>query len=260
MRLPSWFFFVEIVAAIALPRWQRPVESNHGVRPSIAVLVPAHNESSGPSIDARGHQEPVVPGATGCWWSRIIAWTTRPAVAREAGAEVVERNDPENRGKGYALDWGIQHLGLDPPAIIIVVDADCRLAAGAIERLAATCSTTGRPVQALYLMTSPTDLQDQSSGRRILLASEELATTTWASRTWFTLPIDGHRHGISLGGDTFRRSWQRPDCRGFKTRLGFDPGRTSPLFCLSARVTSEFASSITGAVPSANAGSTATSK
>ena len=57
-------------------------------------------------------------------------------------AEVVERNDPGKRGKGYALDWGIRHLSLDPPALVIIVDADCKLADGALENLALTCVTT----------------------------------------------------------------------------------------------------------------------
>ena len=79
------------------------------------------------------------------------------AVAAAAGAEVVERQDPTKIGKGYALDWGLRHLSLDPPEIVVMIDADCRLNDGAIERLAATCAMTHRPVQALYLMTAPSD-------------------------------------------------------------------------------------------------------
>ena len=37
-------------------------------------------------------------------------------------------------GKGYALDFGIKHLGLDPPEIVIIIDADCKAADGAIDR------------------------------------------------------------------------------------------------------------------------------
>ena len=55
-------------------------------------------------------------------------------VARAAGAEVTERNDPAKIGKGYALEWGLRHLRDDPPEVVIIVDADCRLADGTIER------------------------------------------------------------------------------------------------------------------------------
>ena len=53
------------------------------------------------------------------------------------------------------MAWGLRHLGMDPPDIVIIVDADCRLADSAIDRLAAACAVTHRPVQALDLMTAP---------------------------------------------------------------------------------------------------------
>ena len=59
------------------------------------------------------------------------------AVARLSGAEVVERQDSERIGKGYALDWGLRHLDKDPPDVVVMIDADCRLAEGAIDRLTA---------------------------------------------------------------------------------------------------------------------------
>src|SRR5262249_28274109 len=77
------------------------------------------------------------------------------AVAAAAGAEVVQRRDPMCRGKGYALDFGVRHLAQDPPDVVIVVDADCAVAPGALARLASECSAGGRPVQALYLMHAP---------------------------------------------------------------------------------------------------------
>ena len=44
------------------------------------------------------------------------------------------------------------------PEIVVVVDADCRLEQGTLNQLAATCSLTGRPVQALYLMDASTEM------------------------------------------------------------------------------------------------------
>jgi glycosyltransferase involved in cell wall biosynthesis len=118
------------------------------------VLVPAHNESSGlvPTIeDIKAQLRPA---------DRLVVIADNcsddtPAIAAAAGAEVVERNDPERVGKGYALDAGLRHLGDEAPDIVVVVDADCRLHPDAIDRLAATCMRTRRPAQALYLMTAP---------------------------------------------------------------------------------------------------------
>ena len=77
------------------------------------------------------------------------------AVALAAGAETIERNEPSKIGKGYALDYAVSHLALNPPAIVISIDADCRLSNGTIDCLARTCQAARRPIQALDLMTAP---------------------------------------------------------------------------------------------------------
>ena len=78
------------------------------------------------------------------------------AIALAEGAEVVERNEPQRTGKGYALDFGFKHLDLDPPAVVVSIDADCRVQEGSIDRLAKACQIERRPIQALDLMTAPT--------------------------------------------------------------------------------------------------------
>jgi cellulose synthase/poly-beta-1,6-N-acetylglucosamine synthase-like glycosyltransferase len=148
-------FFVEIVGATFL----RPeIRDVGGKRPMVVVLIPAHNESRGmlPTLaDVRQqlHQnDQLLVVADNC--------TDDTAdIATAAGARVIERNDPEKLGKSYALDFGFRSLHDGDPEIVIVIDADCRLEPGAIDRLARTCGATGRPVQALYLMSAP----DQSA-------------------------------------------------------------------------------------------------
>jgi glycosyltransferase involved in cell wall biosynthesis len=49
----------------------------------------------------------------------------------QSGAEVFLRNDATARGKSYALDFGIKRLAVEPPDVVIVVDADCSVHAGA---------------------------------------------------------------------------------------------------------------------------------
>jgi cellulose synthase/poly-beta-1,6-N-acetylglucosamine synthase-like glycosyltransferase len=58
-------------------------------------------------------------------------------------------------GKGYALDFGVQYLAANQPEVLVVIDADCRVAPGTIAELATTAETMQRPAQALYLMTAP---------------------------------------------------------------------------------------------------------
>ncbi|MBW8295249.1 glycosyltransferase family 2 protein [Sphingopyxis sp.] len=120
--------------------------------PRILLLVPAHDEAAGVGatvMDLRA----VVPNAD----ILVIADNCRDetaAAARSAGARVAERDDPTRRGKGYALAFGRDQVAADPPDVVIIVDADCRLAAGSAERLAAHAIARDRPVQAAYLLTT----------------------------------------------------------------------------------------------------------
>ena len=117
----------------------------------IAVLIPAHNESSAMvatlnSIQAQLRpQDHMLVVADNC--SDDTA-----EIAIKIGAEVIERHDSKNRGKGYALDFGLRHLSQNPPEVVVIVDADCVLEANALNQLAANALHRGRPVQALYLM------------------------------------------------------------------------------------------------------------
>lgn len=117
----------------------------------IAVLIPAHNESSAMiatliSIQAQLRpQDRMLVVADNC--SDDTA-----EVADKNGAEVIKRYDSKNRGKGYALDFGLKHLSQNPPHVVVIIDADCVLEANALKQLAANALQRARPVQALYLM------------------------------------------------------------------------------------------------------------
>ena len=123
-----------------------------GVRPRVAVILPAHDEEKCigqtlSSIKAQlGNNDQVLVVADNCSDS-----TAR--IAREGGALVVERHDLLHQGKGFALDFGLQFLkNLSSFDVIIIVDADCSLGAHFIEILSGRCMQTHRPVQAAYLM------------------------------------------------------------------------------------------------------------
>jgi cellulose synthase/poly-beta-1,6-N-acetylglucosamine synthase-like glycosyltransferase len=120
----------------------------------VAVLIPAHDEAAGIEATLRCLQAQLRAG------DRVLVVADNcsddtAAVARQAGAEVVERSDAVSRGKGFALDFGVRHLSARPPAMVLIVDADCLLDAGALDTLASLCSSSGRPVQALYEMSAP---------------------------------------------------------------------------------------------------------
>jgi cellulose synthase/poly-beta-1,6-N-acetylglucosamine synthase-like glycosyltransferase len=121
---------------------------------NLAVLVPAHNEAAGirstlESIarDLRP-QDQLVVVADNCT-------DDTAAIAREAGATVIERYHTDLRGKGYALDYGLNHLKVAPPDVVVLMDADCDVDPGSLPRLACQTLVLNRPVQANYLIQQP---------------------------------------------------------------------------------------------------------
>ena len=40
---------------------------------------------------------------------------------------MIERHDPERRGKGFALDFAREYLRSNPPDVVLIVDADCMI-------------------------------------------------------------------------------------------------------------------------------------
>lgn len=146
-----------------LPVRRMPAVPAEG-RPTVVVLVPAHNEEQTllPTLRALSHQlragDRIVVVADNC--------DDRTAeVAREAGAVVIERQDPQRRGKGFALDFGVRYLEQSPPDVVVIVDADCEVREGGARRLADLAHDLGRPVQAHYVGT----LED--GGRSVYLVS-----------------------------------------------------------------------------------------
>jgi len=150
VAIPTLVFAIQVLFAS-----EKTEILDQQVHSRVAVLVPAHNEkavisSTLCSITSQLRKEDrLLVVADNC--------TDNTAnLAREAGAFVIEREDKDKRGKGYALDFGLQFLANDtPPEIVIIIDADCQLSAGCLDILARQVEIEGRPVQALYLMNAP---------------------------------------------------------------------------------------------------------
>ncbi len=244
VAIPTAVFCIEIAAGLL--RRPGPAPTNNALHPRIAVLVPAHNETAtiGPTLaDIKTQLRPddrLLVVADNCT-------DDTAAVARASAAEVVERHDLERIGKGYALDFGLRHLDRDPPDIVLMVDADCRLAENAIGRLAAACAMTGRPVQALYLMTEP-------YGSKI---NQQVAGFAWRVKNWvrplglaaFGLPCQLMGTGMAFPWTAIRTTDLASGSIVEDLKLGLDLAAAGhpPLFCPSARVTSQFAISAQGA-------------
>ncbi len=243
LLVPVLVLLIQIVAAKRIP----PVPMPAGRRPSVAVLMPAHDEASGiaaalatvlPQLQA-GDRLLVV--ADNC--SDDTA-----TIARAAGAEVVERSDALRRGKGYALDHGLRHLASGPREVVLIVDSDCEVAPGSLDRLVRECAASARPMQALYLMRA-------APGAGLKTRISEFA---WALRNE-ARPLGCERLGwpCQLMGTGMAFPWSLIADVSLASghivedmQLGLDLAvrGAPPRFCHAARVTSVFPASDEGAL------------
>ncbi|MEM1098771.1 MAG: glycosyltransferase family 2 protein [Planctomycetota bacterium] len=156
IAVPMLTFIVECLAAL-LPVRRNAVASMPDARPRVAVLVPAHNEEAGLATTLASISEQLVEG------DRLVVVAdncddgTADVARGFEGVEVVERVDEERRGKGYALGAGMDALRGDPPAVVVIIDADCTLQPDALQRLAATAAAADAPTQCVYLLETPED-------------------------------------------------------------------------------------------------------
>ena len=152
LMLPVLVFLLQVLAAIFLAKPPAAIKLN-GVKLKLAILIPAHNESL---VIAQTIQS-LMPQLSSQDQLLLVADNCNDdtaTIARDLGATVIERTNLQERGKGYALDYGLQHLKANPPQIVLIVDADCMVENDAINKLASTCVTYQCPIQALYLMES----------------------------------------------------------------------------------------------------------
>jgi 1,2-diacylglycerol 3-beta-glucosyltransferase len=125
--------------------------------PFFDVIVPAHNEAGGIQrtvanlrrLDWPADRFRVVVIADNCTDD-----TAR--MAQEAGAVVIERHDPDNRGKGYALAHIFRWSRTDAKAeAVVVVDADSEASPNLLRSFAARLELGSRALQAHYGVLNP---------------------------------------------------------------------------------------------------------
>jgi cellulose synthase/poly-beta-1,6-N-acetylglucosamine synthase-like glycosyltransferase len=137
-------FAVEVLVGI------RPLAQDStlgGQSARTVIVVPAHNEQA----ILRERLSSLNEAAEGRARVLVIADNCTDStadIARDVGVEVIERIDPSRRGKGFALDFAKRHLELDPPDLVLVIDADCVTDSRSLDRLIAACASTGHPRQA----------------------------------------------------------------------------------------------------------------
>lgn len=234
--IPTCVLLAQVALALLPARKHPPLD---GSRPRVAVLIPAHNEADGIAPTLQAIRAQLLTGDR----LLVVADNCADATARiaaETGAEVIERTDSKQRGKGYALEFGVRHLRQAPPEVLLIIDADCRLHPGGIDQLARQAGKTGCPVQALDLMQAP-------PGAGIKTRIAEFA---WLVKNW-ARPLGSQRLGLpcQLMGTGMAFPWTLISNANLANaelaedmKLGIDLALAGhpPVFCLDALVTSRF--------------------
>lgn len=93
-----------------------------------AVLVPAHDEELSLPDSLRSIFQTDYPrGLLDVYVVADNCSDRTAAVARECGAIVLERSHDTDRGKGYALRFGLDEILKGRPDAVLVLDADCQV-------------------------------------------------------------------------------------------------------------------------------------
>lgn len=158
LLVPIFVLFIQVLAACFV---NTTFASEVNRKLKVAVLIPAHNESAG-ILDTlnsvcpqMAEQDQLLVVADNC--------TDNTAdIVRAHGVNVIERFDNARRGKGFALDFGIQHLKKSECDVLVIVDADCIVEARAIHKLASYAYEKNQPIQGLYLMQKKGEAQLKS--------------------------------------------------------------------------------------------------
>jgi cellulose synthase/poly-beta-1,6-N-acetylglucosamine synthase-like glycosyltransferase len=132
-----------------------PIEHPARIR-RFVILIPAHNEeqnlprllASTSSQDYPRERFRAVVVADNC--------TDRTAAAcRGHDVEVLERDDPANRGKGHAIRWALERVGIERSDALVIVDGDSVIAPGFLRHLNLQMERGDRVIQCYNGVANP---------------------------------------------------------------------------------------------------------
>ena len=225
------------LGVLALASRRRDPLRPAGPRLRFDVVVPAHDEERGiaatlatvtPQLRPRDR---LVVVADNC--SDATA-----DVARAAGADVFERSDDVHRGKSFAIASGVTYLAANEPDIVIVVDADCRVEAGAVDALRA--AAVERPAQAAYVMHAPDGAPPTRRLAELLFVVRNVVRPLGLARLGAPCLLTGA--GMAFPWSLIRGAPLASGSVVEDLQLAIDLAAdgTPPRFCGAARVTSVF--------------------
>ncbi len=154
----AWTGYLAWLALLSMGGRFATAASSEGALTVFDLIVPAHNEEAGiaetvASLIAMDYPAPhrrIVVVADNCT-------DATAARAAQAGAVVLERNDLDRKGKGYALARAFEHSFGSGASAVVVVDADTRVSKNLLRAFDARLRAGARAVQAHYAVANRHD-------------------------------------------------------------------------------------------------------
>lgn len=150
----GWAAYLAVLAALSA---RVPVPARAAGTPRFDVIVPAHDEAAG--IARTVHSLLALDWPADAFRVLVVAdncTDTTAEVARAAGATVLERVQPDLRGKGHALALAFEQSRKDGRAdAVVVIDADTLADRGLLRAFAARLGRGEQAVQAGYGVQNP---------------------------------------------------------------------------------------------------------
>lgn len=175
---------------VALPGWRSPAMATSGDRRRrFRIVIPAHDEEAviGKVLSDLGEQDYPLDSVDS--WVLADRCTDRTVEVVGTRASVAERSDGPD-GKGAALTWYLRNHPLGQDETLVVIDADNRLPANLLARMADEFDGGAEAVQAYLDVANP-------DGSLLATAS---AISYWASNRMVQLARHNLGWPADLGG------------------------------------------------------------
>lgn len=150
----TWALYLGALALLSWPPRAPEAPAHPTLR--FDFVVPAHDEALGIAATVKSLQQVAYPPSL----FRVVVVADNcsddtAAKAREAGAVVLERQNQQLRGKGYALAHAFERCLAEGADAVVVVDADTLVSKNLLSAYAARLSRGAVAVQAHYGVQNP---------------------------------------------------------------------------------------------------------
>ena len=153
LTLPGTIELLLVTVGSLIPSSKPAPVSKDNYRP-LAIIIPAHNEEKGIANCIANIQK----SKQGPCTIYVIADNCNDNtanVAKQTGATIITRKNPDQCGKGYALDYAFQYLSDKPYEIYVIIDADSRVEPNFIDEVQAQFAQGIDALQVAYGVNNP---------------------------------------------------------------------------------------------------------